>query len=229
MSNNFKQFSATANTPQIVGFVLDDSGSMSGSKAEQMTNAMQDLIIHLQSRNLGTTRYRFLMVIVTFGSKAQTIVAGQAPNEISIEEVVFRGQSGGTNMADALSVAADAITQAIDRCRGLEGFQESIAPPPLVLFFSDGANTGAPVDTAANRLKAVTFGSGSLQIVSVGIGMRPNDFPVMQRIASSPDLAVNLNPDQLTEFIADAAQTLVETNTNVAEAVKENAFTVRAE
>lgn len=199
---------ATSLTPQVVTLIVDDSGSMEGSKAEQATNAMQDLVIAMQAGNQGSGGFRFLLNIAKFGSSTIPLAEAAKPEIVSLKDLVFTADSGGTEMADALTWASQALQKGLAECKKIAKYSQEGSPNPLVVFFSDGENTGGDVGASADALKSVPFTGGMVDVVAVGIGMNQKDFPVMERIASRADLAVNIDPSQLAEFIADVGATV---------------------
>jgi len=201
---------ATSLTPQIVTLVVDDSGSMSHEgKATQATEAMRDLIITMQANNQGAHGFRFLLNVAKFGSTTTPLAEASRPEAIALDQLAFAGDSGGTEMVGALSWAEGAVKTALAECKRIPGYNEEGAPNPLVFFFSDGKNeSGGDVKPAAEALRKVPFAGGAVDVIAIGIGMNPTDFPVMEQIASRPDLAVNIDPSQLAEFIADVGVTV---------------------
>jgi len=200
---------ATALTPQVVTIIVDDSGSMEGQKAQDATKGVQDVVITIQAGNQGSSGSRFLVSVAKFGSSTIPMVEAVRPETISMNQLSFSADSGSTEMADALDWAARAVQKGIDDCRRLTGFVEEGAPTPLVLFFSDGANTGRDVTSAAQVLKGIRFAGSGIDVVAVGIGMDQDAFPVMQQIASKPELAINIDPAQLAAFLADVGATVM--------------------
>jgi len=200
---------ATALTPQVVTLIVDDSGSMSGTKAHDATEAMKQLVITMQAANQGSTGFRFLLNIAKFGDHTTPIAEASRPEAISLGSLVFAGESGSTEMAEALNWTARTLQRALNDCRNVAGYVEESSPNPLVVFFSDGGNTGVDIAASAQALKNVHFAGGNVDVVAVGIGMEQKDFPVMERIASRSDLAVNIDPVELSAFIADVGATAV--------------------
>jgi uncharacterized protein YegL len=204
---------ATARSPQVVTLIVDDSGSMSattaeGPKNEQATSATKQLVMTMQSWNQGSTGSRYILNIAKFGSSTIPIAEASKPEAVSLNNLVFAADSGGTEMPEALAWASQALQKALSECRKIPGYAEEGSPNPLVLFFSDGENTGGDVGPVAKALKSIPFSGGAVDVVAVGIGMDQKDFPVMEGIASRPDLSVNIDPKDLAEFIADVGATL---------------------
>jgi uncharacterized protein YegL len=217
---------ATSTTPQIVTLVVDDSGSMEGDKARQATAALQDMVIQMQSGNLNAGGSRFLVNIAKFGDQPTAIAMAAKPSEVDLGVLTFGGESGKTDIPLALQWASSAVTQALERCRRDALYREADSPTPLVVFFSDGANTGEDVGPSAAALKSIQFQSGAVDIVACAIGMEPGDFQIMQTIASRPDLAVNIDPAKLSDFIAEVGATVL--NNRRAEQLVDNSRQMRA-
>ena len=204
---------ATAKTPQVAVIVIDDSGSMQGNPARQASDGAQQLVMEMQANNLGSGGSRFVLSLGKFGDAVTPLCVAAKPDAVDMTTVDFAGDSGTTEMATALTWAADAIEQSLAVCRRIPGYVESDSPSPVVVFFSDGANTGEDVTPAVKRLHTIPFQSGRVNVVAVGIGMAPTDFQIMKTIASDPDLARNINPAELQEFLAFAGATIVKGET----------------
>lgn len=217
---------ATSNTPQVVTLIVDDSGSMEGEKAKQATAALQDMVIQMQSGNLNASGSRFLVNVAKFGDRPTPIALAAMPKEVDLGRLTFAGESGKTDIPAALAWAADAVSQALERCRHNPLYREAESPTPLVVVFSDGANTGGDVAPAAAALKSIQFHSGPIDVVACAIGLEPNDFPIMQAIASRPDLAINIDPAKLGDFIAEVGATVL--NNRRAETLVDNSRQMRA-
>jgi uncharacterized protein YegL len=217
---------ATSTTPQVVTLVVDDSGSMEGDKARQATAALQDMVIQMQSGNLSASGSKFVVNIAKFGDQPTTIALAARPSEVDLSVLMFAGESGKTDIPLALQWASSAVAQALERCRREPLYREAESPTPLVVFFSDGANTGAEVGPAAAALKSIPFNAGTIDIVACAIGMEPGDFPLMQSIASRPDLAVNIDPSKLGDFIAEVGVTVL--NNRRVESLVDNSRQMRA-
>lgn len=203
---------ATSRTPQIVTLIIDDSGSMKdNNKASQATAAVQDLVITLQVGTQGASGWRFLLNIGKFDDQITELAAAVPPLEVNLNLLVFTGERGRrTEMAIALEWGATVIQRALYRCRQVPGYDEVNAPNPLCVFFSDGENTGPDVTSAAQALKSIPFQGGNIDVIACGIGMKPEHFWVMQKIASQTSLALNIDTEDLASFIAEVGATAVE-------------------
>jgi len=204
---------ATSTTPQVTVIVIDDSGSMQGDPARQASEGAQQLVMEMQANNLGARGSRFILSIAKFGDAVAPICVAAKPDAVDMTGLNFTGDSGTTEMAEALTWAADAVEQSLAVCRRIPGYSEGDSPSPIVVFFSDGANTGPDVTPAVKRLHTIPFQSGRVNVVAVGIGMAPTDFQIMKTIASDPDLARNIDPAELQQFIAFAGATIIKGET----------------
>jgi hypothetical protein len=73
---------------------------------------------------------------------------------------------------------------------------------------SDGDNTGPAVEEAAEKLRSIQFQGGPVSVIACGIGMKSEHFPVMKAIASNNELAMNIRPNQLADFLAAVTKTI---------------------
>lgn len=207
---------ATSKTPQIVTLIVDDSNSMQGllhtgkTKAQVATDSLQDMVITTQANTQGAKGFRFLVNIAKFGNEVTPIAEAEAPPNVDLDELVFRGDSGRTNMAAALEWAVAALEKSLDVCRRLPAFDESNSPPPLIVFMSDGENNGPEIEDVARRLRSIRFGAGPVNVIACGIGMHEEHLPTLRTIASNPEFAMNINPSRLADFIAAVGATMMQ-------------------
>src|SRR4051794_17994278 len=116
---------ATSRTPQIITLIVDDSNSMQEpaltgkSKAQIATESIQDVIITTQANTQSSRGARFLLNIAKFGDAVTSIAEANAPGEVNLDAVVFKGDSGWTKMAPALQWGRAAIEKAIAVCRSM--------------------------------------------------------------------------------------------------------------
>jgi uncharacterized protein YegL len=212
---------ATSTTPQIVILVMDDSGSMEevvpggGVKAKMASEGIRQVVMEMQAVNVGGRGSRFYVSLLKFGDHAAVMAEAEPPSGIKLRTINFEGKSGGTDMAAALKAVADVLGRSLTKVRQIQGYREKDSPAPLVLFFSDGENTGGAVDAVSRQIRQVPFEGGAVQVVAVGIGMRQEHFAVMKGIASSPELAVNLDPAALPQFLADVGTTFFDSSASV--------------
>ena len=201
---------ANAHHPQIVILVIDDSGSMAEEgKCQQVTEAVQDMVITMQSLNLGTHGYRFLLNICKFGDAPTELAVAQSPSQVNVDSLVFDGSSGGTEMDTALRWAERALVQSLQRCRSVPNYQEESAPSPICVFLSDGECTGEDPAAAASSLRSVAFKDGQVDVFAVGVGMRDEHFEVMKTIASRPEYAIRIDAEGVADFLGDVGNTVV--------------------
>lgn len=203
---------ANSESPQIVTLVVDDSGSMSAdSKCAQATEALRQMVMEIQGNNMGAGGYRYLVNIAKFGDEVTPIAECAAPNTIDLNSLQFTADSGGTEMAPALEWAAAVTDRSLTKLRALPKFREEAAPNPIVVFFSDGENTGPDVTSPAQKLRSLKLVGGNVDVVACGIGMTQEAFEnVMKVIASKEELAVNIDPSELGNFIAEVRKTVVQ-------------------
>ena len=201
---------ATSRTPQVLTLIVDDSGSMkANNKATQATEAMVNLVTTMQSSNLGASQTRFYLNIAKFGTEVTPMAESAHPKDIPLTTLTFNGDSGETEIAKALDWAAQATEKTISYCRtSVTDYNESETPRPLVVFFTDGGNTGRVISQSTQTLKSISFSGGHVDIVAVGIGLEPKNVPVLEQIASEPDLSVNIDPSKLATFIVDVGVNL---------------------
>jgi uncharacterized protein YegL len=201
---------ATAHHPQIVILLIDDSGSMAEEgKCQQVTDAVQDMVITMQSLNLGTHGYRFLLNICKFGDAPAELALARSPSQVNVDLLVFDGSSGGTEMEPALRWAEGALNQSLQRCRSIPNYQEELAPNPICVFLSDGECTGEDPASAARAVRSIPFKEGEVDVFAVGVGMRDEHFEVMKTIASRPEYAIRIDAEGVADFLGDVGNTVV--------------------
>jgi uncharacterized protein YegL len=198
--------------PQIVVLLIDNSGSMAeDGKCEQVTEAVQDMVMTMQSMNLGSSGYRFLLNICAFGDAPRALALAASPKEIDVDSLAFLGDDGATNMHLALAWAKDALQKSLDRCRTeIPRFQEENAPNPLCVMLSDGQNTGLDVTAAAKALQDIAVKNGIVEVVAVGVGMEDQHFEVMKSIATGDDHALQIDPGGIADFLSNVGSTIVD-------------------
>jgi len=202
---------ANSQSPQIVTIVVDDSGSMSAdSKCTQATEALKQLVMEVQGGNMGSGGYRYLVNIAKFGDEVTPLAECATPDTIDVDKLNLNGESGGTDMAPALEWASGVIDRSLKQLRALPKFKEEASPNPIVVFFSDGENTGPDVAAPAQKLKSIKMVGGNVDVVACGIGMTQDAFEnVMKVIASKEELALNIDPSELGSFIAEVKKTVI--------------------
>src|SRR5262245_14869085 len=99
----------TSNSPWHLVFVLDDSGSMSGTPANTLNRALDEMIEEMKLLSQGTKPY-FKISVIVFGSNVSTIAEAESEQTLDKTKVTgFSGNGGSTNMAAALSEAASLL------------------------------------------------------------------------------------------------------------------------
>lgn len=161
--------------PMHIVLLADNSGSLHGDPAVEITEAVQNWIYELQQATRGKKEY-FKFSFITFGSSSEVIVAGVNVNEVDAATVVIDGQGGSTNMSAALLDARDVVAQ-------------SAAPhhcPPFVFLYTDGNPDDANgALAAASTLKSLSLPCGAPRIVALGFGSVNDAF--LRQVATSPE------------------------------------------
>lgn len=206
---------ANALHPQIVILVIDNSGSMAEmDKCRQVTDAVQDMVITMQSLNLGSCNSRFFLSICRFGDSPEELALAATPPEVDIDKLVFAGDQGGTDMRLALEWAQKALGMSLARSRQISNYREELAPNPLIVFLSDGEDTGEDDPMVAVRvLHSCQLKDGGVDLIAVGVGMQDEHFEIMKRIASKPDYAIRIESEGIAEFLSDVASTVLQSTT----------------
>jgi hypothetical protein len=206
-----KSLKATAFTPQILILLIDDSGSMGEpagggqTKAEAATSACRALLKSLRRANHGSAASRYYVSLARFGNECIPFCELESPDSIDEESILFRADLGTTDMEVALKWARAQLEGSLEFLRNaILAFEESMCPTPLLIFISDGENTGRDVQSISRAIRELGFQSGPIDVVACGIAMKPESFRTMTGIASQPDFAVNIESSQLAQFIADA-------------------------
>lgn len=165
--------------PMHIVLLADDSGSMKGKPAQDVTLGIRTWLSELQAASAGGTKCYFLFSFVVFGSHARAIVSATNLNDIEPEEIAVEGASGKTNMAEALAVAREVLSAD----RSTPAFC-----PPFVFLYTDGhADDRDRALEQANLLKDMRLSCGTPQIVTLGFGDSTDD-DLLARLATSPEL-----------------------------------------
>ncbi len=131
-------------------FCLDESGSMSGQKWQEVLTAYQQLL----SRRRSDQSEEDLVSVVTFNSTASTVCEA-VPLTNAPSSFTYRG--GGTSFAPALQVAHQLHANQPSDCT------------PLLIFMSDGDNSDSgPTMLAMQQLVAAYGGRTNLQVHTIG-------------------------------------------------------------
>jgi uncharacterized protein YegL len=184
--------------PMHMLLLADNSGSLEGEPAAQVTKAIKNWILKMQMVSLGKKPY-FKFSFVTFGDRSQVVAEAVKINDVDSEVVCIRGDGGGTNMIAALTDARLLV-------------QRHVKPedcPPFVFLFSDGVplTDGRTPDVphtlaAAAALKSIALPNGSPRLVTLGFGKVDDAF--MARLASRPDFYKKVSsPQDLVSLLPD--------------------------
>ncbi len=149
-------------SPWHLVLVLDDSGSMYGSRIKTLNEAMERMVDEMRSLSGGLKPY-FRLSIIRFGTRPELLAEAKSEMEIKTSAITtMTGSSGGTNAAAALDLAH----QVLRRNPGEEKDFD-----PFVFFFSDGApDDKSAALNAGERLKALSLPCGKVRLITVGIG-----------------------------------------------------------
>src|SRR4051812_50024640 len=91
----------TSNSPWHLIFVLDDSGSMSGTPANKLNEGLDVMIEEMKLMSQGTKPY-FKLSVVVFGTHAQAISEAVSEQQVDKTKVTsFSGNSGGAKKGEA--------------------------------------------------------------------------------------------------------------------------------
>lgn len=165
----------TSFSPWHLVLVLDDSGSMAGTKIEMLNDAMRKLVDEMRLFSGGKRSY-FRISLVPFGSAAKILAEARNEREIDVHSITsMRGDSGTTNAAEALTRAHDVL---------LRNPGEPEHFDPFVFFFSDGHpdDRGRALE-AGRRIKVLRLPCGQPRLVTIGIGDVDDQF--MRDLATS--------------------------------------------
>ncbi|MCP5518848.1 MAG: VWA domain-containing protein [Verrucomicrobiales bacterium] len=181
--------------------IADDSGSMSGQPAQQVTEGLQDFIAKLQSFGRGEKSY-FRILFVKFGDQPHVVHEFADVLQIPADGFKVSGDSGCTNMDEALEMVATKMEQ--------HRLQSELDPAPLVIFWSDGQNTGGDPLPAAQRIKAIQCPCGRAPLV-VTCGFGEAERELLEGIATSPEHFKPFQSAQELEVFLGNVGTLVTT------------------
>jgi len=167
--------------------IADDSDSMSdayqgiqGKKARDVSHGIKNWLIELRGKTRSVKPYFYFSLII-FGTDAEIVVENKLINRIRPETIDLQGNSGATNLADAIKEA-----QAL-----LERSQHESYPvpysefcSPFVFIYTDGeVNQPREAEKAAKDLRSMSLPCGSPQIVTLGFG--DADYEFLERVAST--------------------------------------------
>jgi uncharacterized protein YegL len=182
----------TSNSPWHLVFVLDDSGSMAGSAANKLNEAMDAMIEEMKLISQGTKPY-FKLSVIVFGSKPYVLAEYESEQTIDKNKVTaFAGDSGTTDMAGALAEAASLL-------RRRPGNTTDFDPYVFLLTDGDPDNEGQAL-SAAQVLKGMEVAAGKPRLIAIGLGDSVK-MRFLQQVASNSELAKHVQkPDELTRL-----------------------------
>jgi uncharacterized protein YegL len=191
----------TSKNPLRVALVADDSGSMAGQPAQDVTEGLRDFLAKLQSFGRGEKSY-FRLLFVKFGDQPTVVHDFADILTVRPEQLDVTGNSGSTNMDRALELVANKLEA--------NRPQSELDPAPLVIFWSDGQNTGGDPLPAAQRIKTVACPCGRTALL-VTCGFGQPDSRLLTAIATSPEHYKQLKSAEELEVFLGNVGTLVTT------------------
>jgi uncharacterized protein YegL len=200
---------ARQSRPQLVCLIVDDSGSMSGQKAQAASEGIQEMILECKARGpKGEDKSYFKVLLITFGTNAQIhSVCDMKPVrkilDSELKNIRVFGSSGGTNITQALELAYDRISVYMKQLE--QHAERKQHPLPLVILFSDGEhNEGNPPQDIANRLRRLCLDGEPVVIACAGISIGEGvpDEATLKQIASQGCYVHVTKLEDLKRFIS---------------------------
>jgi len=196
-------------------WIADCSGSMSGSKIQQLNHAIREAIPAMQDVAAENVNADVLVRAVKFSDEAQWHVA--QPTKVDEFKWQDLHVEGMTRMGAALHLVADQLKMPPMTERGL---------PPVLVLISDGQPTD-DFTSGLNELMQLPWGKKAVR-VAIAIG-EDADLEVLEQFIGNPELPVlhAHNPEQLVDYIrwvstavlqaasAPPSQVTTETSVNV--------------
>lgn len=182
---------------QPILFLLDDSGSMSGGKAKE---ASQALLVCLNELNDPSNKDGFRVSVISYGTRSHLLHSCSEPmNALT----TLDGSGGGTNLAPAICLAKTEVANYVARPnRRLQ--------PAVAIIMSDGQlGDGAQAELEANRLK-----QQGVKVITIGFGTDADEAQ-LRRLASAPDHYAYANVGQLKPLFALVGKTLSQQNRTI--------------
>lgn len=175
---------------QLVIFVADNSGSMSGEKAQEASQAIRTCQQELASP---LNKDGFRTSVIVYGSSSRVAHSAQPPESAGIE---LDGSGGGTTLAPALDLALAEI-------RSYKARPDRMLKPAMVIVFSDGQlDDGKAAEASAQKIKNM-----EATIVSIGFG-QDADAEQLRRLATSRAHFTQADVSQLKGIFASVGKTL---------------------
>lgn len=180
----------TIPSPRIpVLFLLDDSGSMSGSRSAKLTQVLGGL--RNQIRNDPNLAFTVELSIVRFGTEAVVLQDFALQHQTS-ENIHLSGSSGGTSMGKALGLALDLLEarKRVYRDSGIKYYR------PWLVLFTDGEATDS-VEQSRVRVKEY-IDRKKVIFLPFAIGAVGGVFTSLARLTDN--MAANFNEDNWDKF-----------------------------
>jgi len=189
----------TSKNPLILCLIADDSGSMSGQPAQEVTNGVRDLILLCQTYGGGEKNY-FKVLLVKFGTSAEIMEDLTPILSVDANRIDFKGVQGATNMGAAMQLVYDKLKK--------HQSQDPLDPAPIIIFWSDGQNNGLDPLPVAEEIKRMTWPCGlHPQIITCGFGNV--DENLLRTMASSPEhYKAQRNAEELRAFLGNIGTVL---------------------
>jgi uncharacterized protein YegL len=147
-------------------FVLDKSGSMSGTKIDQLKDAFDEIVHELRTDD------RFNIVMFNDRTNTYTnslITASQENQDAAATYINSIGADGSTDINEALTT-------------GLGMFMDTSETVPIIVFLTDGLPTAGVTNTASIRSNIKSANEESTAIFSLGFG-NDVDFPFLEALS----------------------------------------------
>jgi Mg-chelatase subunit ChlD len=144
--------------PKEIIFVLDESGSMSGTKISQLKSAFKKIVNDLETNDTFN--------IVTFDStiskyKSGLIGASATNKSTAITHINSINAGGGTNINDAMLTA-------------LKMFSDTETKMPIIVMLTDGVATAGVTDTSKIRQNVKAANTADASVFCLGFGWDVN-------------------------------------------------------
>jgi uncharacterized protein YegL len=173
---------------QII-FVLDKSGSMSGTKIQQLKDAFDEIVHELRSDDT----FNIIMFDSSISKyKSELMIASQENQDAAAEYINNIGAGGSTNINAALTT-------------GLDMFEDTSEAVPIIVFLTDGLPTAGETNTQKIRDNIKEHNTEGVSIFSLGFGYDV-DFEFLKALSlENHGEAVRIEEgtdakDQLTNF-----------------------------
>lgn len=183
---------------QLVMFLADNSGSMSGAKAQEASQAISVCLNELAD---SSNKDGFRASVISYGSSSQLLHSASEPMK---SLTTLDGNGGGTSLAPAICLAQTEVARYSARPnRRLQ--------PAVAIIFSDGQlGDGPQAEIEADRLKKM-----GVKVLTIGFGADADEAQ-LRRLASAPDhyAFANVGVGQLKPLFALVGKTLSQQNRN---------------